>query len=141
MQWLYFILVALHMLGVIVSGILWAIIDINKQSKLKEHSRDIMAVHFGCLYLVPTFLGLAYAFDRLAVPGWHQLFFPGGLFLLIAFSSLGYLFPRPPGVNPFYYWTKGPAMVLACIGMGCAVLGLLWTAAVLTIYALPQISW
>jgi hypothetical protein len=44
-------------------------------------------------------------------------------------------------VNPFYYWTKGPAMVLAVVGMACAVVGLLWTAAVLTLYAIPAVSW
>ncbi|HXG09160.1 MAG TPA: hypothetical protein VNK04_05165 [Gemmataceae bacterium] len=139
MQWLYFILVAFHMVAIVVTGILWAIVDINKESGLRAHTRDIQAVHFGSLYLVPIFLGLAYAFDKLGVPAWHQLFFPGGLFLLVFFSSLGYLFPRPPGLNPFYYWTRGPAMVLAVIGMACAVTGLLWTAGVLTIYAFRAI--
>jgi hypothetical protein len=141
MQWLYFILVAVHMLAVVVSGTLWAIIDINKESSLRAHYRDIQAVHFGSLYLIPTFLGLAYAFDWLRVPAWHWLFFPGGLFLLVAFSSLGYMFPRPAGVNPFYYWTRGPAMVLAVIGMACVVIGVLWTAAVLVIYSIPKIAW
>lgn len=141
MQWLYFILAALSIVNVVVTGILWAVVDIKKDSSLRAHVRDIQAVHFGSLYLIPTMLGLAYALGSLGVPDWHWWFFPGGLFLLVAFSSLGYMFPKPPGVNPFYYWTKGPAMVLAVIGMACAVVGMLWTAAVLVIYSLPKISW
>src|SRR5579862_7403000 len=135
MQSLYFILAAVHFLSLIVTGILWTIIDIMPTSSMKKNFRDIRAVHFGSLYLVPWFLGLAYAFDRLKVPEWHQAFFPIGLGALVFFSGLGYVFPRPPGLDPFYYWTKGWAMVLSMIGLGALVFALLWTAAVLVIYA------
>jgi hypothetical protein len=128
-------LVAVHLIAVLVSGSLWTIVDIVPGSKLREHLRDIQAVHFGSLYLVPTLLGLAYAFDKLKIPEVHQWAFPVGLGLLVFFSSVGYMFPRPAGVNPFYYWTKGWAMVLAMIGIACLVVALVWTAAVLVIYA------
>ena len=135
MQRLYFVLAAVHLVAVVVTGILWTIIDLVRGSRLKAHLRDIRAVHFGSLYLVPLFLGLAYAFDRLRVPAWHQLFFPAGLGLLVLLSGIGYVFPRPEGLDPFYYWTRGPAKVLALIGLACLVVCLLWTAAVLVIYA------
>ena len=107
------------------------------RSSLRPHLRDIRAVHFGSLYLVPWFLGLAWAFERLGVPPWHQVFFPAGLGLLVFFSGVGWLFPLPEGLDPFYFWTKGWGMVLSLIGLACLVTGLLWTAAVLTVYALP----
>ncbi len=135
MQELYFILAAVHLVAVAVTGILWTIIDLVPHSSLKKSYRDIRAVHFGSLYLVPMFLGLAYAFEKLHVPPWHQAFFPAGLGLLVTFSSLGYILPRPPGLDPWYYWTRGWAMVLALIGLACAVVGLVWTAVVLVIYA------
>jgi hypothetical protein len=83
MQKLYFILAALHIVSLFVTGILWTIIDIWPQSNLKKSFRDIRAVHFGSLYLVPWFLGLAYAFERLKVPTVHQLVFPCGLAALV----------------------------------------------------------
>ena len=131
----YFVLVAVHLIAVLVSGCLWTVVDLVPGSKLRQHLRDIQAVHFGSLYLVPTLLGLAFAFDRLRVPELHQWVFPAGLGLLVFFSSLGYMCPRPPGVNPFYYWTKGGAMVLALIGIACLVVALVWTAVVLILYA------
>ena len=79
MQTLYFILAAVHIAAVAVTGILWAVVDLVPGSRLKPHFRDIRAVHFGSLYLVPWFLGLAYAFERLHVAPWHQLVFPVGL--------------------------------------------------------------
>ncbi len=136
MRSLYFILVAAHIVAVVVTGLLWTIIDLRRQSGLRPHLRDIRAVHFGSLYLVPWFLGLAYAFDRLGVPEWHWIFFPAGLGLLVFFSGVGYLFPRPPGLDPFYYWTRGWALVLALVGLACLITALLWTAAVLVIYSL-----
>ena len=65
--------------------------------------------------------------------GWELSFF---------FSGVGYLFPRPPSLDPFYYWTRGWAMVLALIGLACLVVALLWTAAVLVYYAVipPGVS-
>ena len=92
-------------------------------------------MHFGSLYLVPWFLGLAYAFDKLAVPALHQIVFPAGLAALVFFAGIAYLFPRPPGLDPFYYWTRGWPMVLSLIGLACLVVALLWTAAVLVIYS------
>src|SRR5439155_24622053 len=105
------------------------------QSSLRHHLRDIRAVHFGSLYLVPTLLGLAYAFDKLQVPPWQQLIFPAGLGLLLTFASIAYLFPKPPDLDPFYYWTRGKARILSLIGLACLVIALLWTAAILVTYA------
>src|SRR5438477_10778772 len=96
MQKLYLILAALHLIAVVVTGILWTWFDLGYRVKLRPHLRDIRAVHFGSLYLVPWFLGLAYAFDRLRVPAWHQAFFPAGLGALVFFAGVAYLFPRPP---------------------------------------------
>jgi hypothetical protein len=132
---LYCVLAAVHILAVVVTGILWTIIDLVPRCGLRPHLRDIRAVHFGSLYLVPWILTLAFAFERLQVPAWHWVFFPAGLGALIFFSGVGYLFPRPPGLDPFYYWTHGWAMVLSLIGLACLVVALLWTAAVLIFYA------
>ena len=133
---LYVVLAAFHLVAIVVTGIMWTIIDLVPGSGLKQNFRDIRAVHFGSLYLVPMFLGLAYAFDRLRVPAWHQVFFPAGLGLLVFFAGVAYLFPRPPGLDPFYYWTRGLPMVLSLIGLACLIVALLWTAGVLTYYAL-----
>jgi hypothetical protein len=135
MQGLYFVLAAVHLVAIVVTGMMWTVVDLAPGSGLRRNLRDIRAVHFGSLYLVPLFLGLAYAFERLRVPAWHQGFFPAGLGLLVLFSGIGYVFPRPEGLDPFYYWTRGPAKVLALIGLACLVVCLLWTAAVLMIYA------
>jgi hypothetical protein len=135
MRALYFILAALHIVSMFVTGVLWTLIDLGYGKSLKPNYRDIRAVHFGSLYLVPWFLGLAYAFERLGVPEWHQIFFPAGLGALIFFSGVAYVFPRPPGLDPFYYWTKGWPMVLSMIGLGCLIFALCWTATILIIYA------
>jgi hypothetical protein len=136
MQGLYFVLAAIHIAAVVVTGILWTILDLVPKTSLRREYRDIRAVHFGSLYLVPWFLGLAYAFERLQVPAWHQAFFPAGLGLLVFFAGIAYLFPKPPGLDPFYYWTRGWPMVLSLIGLVCLVAALLWTATVLVLYAL-----
>jgi hypothetical protein len=133
---LYMILVAVHLVAIVVTGILWTIVDVIPKSELRKNFRDIRAVHFGSLYLVPILLGLAWAFERLEVPAIHQAFFPAGLGLLVTFSSLGYMFPRPEGLDPWYYWTRGWPLVLALIGLACLVVCILWTAAVLVYYAL-----
>ncbi len=135
MQELYFALAAFHLLAVVVTGILWTIIDLAPHSRLRSGLRDVRAVHFGSLYLTCFFLGLAYAFERLKVPAWHQLFFPAGLGILVFFSGLGYLFPLPPGVAPFYYWTRGWPKVLALIGIAGMVVCMCWTAGVLLYYS------
>jgi hypothetical protein len=134
----YFVLVAVHIFAIVVTGVLWTIIDLVPRTALRPHLRDIRAVHFGSLYLVPWFLGLLYAFERLQVPPWHWAFFPAGLGLLVFCSGVGYLFPRPPGLDPFYFWTRGWALVLSMIGLACLIVGLLWTASVLVIYAFPH---
>jgi hypothetical protein len=136
MRQLYFVLAAAHLVAIVATGILWTIVDLVPKSSLRRHLRDIRAVHFGSLYLVPWFLGLAYAFDRLAVPPWHQAVFPVGLALLLVFSGIGYLLPRPSDLDPFYYWTRGWAMVLALIGLACLIAALCWTAVVLVVYSL-----
>jgi hypothetical protein len=133
---LYMVLVAVHLVAIVVTGILWTIVDIVPKSGLRKNFRDIRAVHFGSLYLVPIFLGLAWAFERLEVPAVHRAAFPAGLGLLVTFSSLGYMFPRPEGLDPWYYWTRGWPLVLALIGLACLVVCILWTAAVLVIYSL-----
>jgi hypothetical protein len=138
MQTLYFVLAAVHVVAVVVTGILWTLLDLKYAAKLRPHLRDIRAVHFGSLYLVPWFLGLAYAFERLSVPAWHQIFFPAGLGALVFFSGVAYMFPRPAGLDPFYYWTRGWAMVLTVIGLVCLVVALLWTAVVLVLYSLAS---
>jgi hypothetical protein len=135
MQRLYFILAAVHLIAIVVTGITWTMIDLVPGSRLKPHLRDIRAVHFGSLYLVPTFLGLAYGFERLNVAPWHQVFFPAGLGLLVLFAGIGYLFPRPPGLDPFYYWTKGYGLGFSMLGLACLIIGLIWTAAVLVAYS------
>jgi hypothetical protein len=48
------------------------------------------------------------------------------------------MFPRPPGLDPFYYWTRGVPMVLALVGMAVMAFCLTWTAVVLVIYALER---
>ncbi len=138
MRSIYIVLGALHIVSMFVTGFLWTLIDLGLAPKLKANYRDIRAVHFGSLYLVPWFFGLAYAFDVLHVPDWHQIFFPAGLGLLVFFSGLGYMFPRPPGLDPFYYWTKGWGMVLSMIGLACLVVALCWTTGVLVIYAIGR---
>ncbi len=136
MQAVYFVLAAVHVVAIVVTGLLWTVIDLVPGSSLRPRLRDIRAVHFGSLYLVPWFLGLAWAFDKLGVPGWHQVFFPAGLGLLVFFAGVAYVFPRPPGLDPFYYWTRGWAMVLSLVGLACLIIALLWTAGVLCYYAL-----
>jgi hypothetical protein len=136
MQALYFGLAALHIVAVAVTGILWTIIVLAPKSGLRPHLRDIRAVHFGSLYLVPWFFGLAYAFEKLAVPPVHQIVFPAGLGALVFFAGLAYLFPKPPGLDPFYYWTRGWALRLTLVGLLGLVVALLWTAAVLVLYSL-----
>ena len=135
MQRLYFVLAAVHLVAIVVTGVLWTVVDLVPKTPLRAHLRDIRAVHFGSLYLVPMFLGLAYAFGALKVPWPHQVFFPAGLGLLVFFAGVAYLFPRPPGLDPFYYWTRGWAMGLSLVGLACLIVCLLWTAAVLVIYA------
>jgi hypothetical protein len=135
MQALYFILAAVHIVSMVVSGMLWTYLDLNRKTELRNHLRDIRAVHFGSLYLVPWFLGLAYAFDQLHMPEMHQLVFPVGVGLLLLFSSAGYVFPLPEGLDPFYYWTRGWPMVLALIGLTLFVIALIWTAVVLIVYS------
>jgi len=133
---LYVILTAVHIVALVVTGILWTVFDLGFETYLRPHLRDIQAVHFGSLYLVPWFLALGLAFEKLAVPAWHQAFFPAGLGALVFFTGIAYLFPRPQGIDPFYYWTRGWPMVLSMIGLSCLVAALIWTAAVLVIYTL-----
>jgi hypothetical protein len=129
------VLVAIHFVSLVVTGMMWTYIDLVKSSPLKRHLRDIRAVHFGSLWLIPIFFGLAWAFERLGVPPFHQAVFPIGLGMLVLFSSIGYLWPVPEHLDPFYYWTRGWPMVLALIGLAFLVVAIFWTAAVLVVYA------
>jgi hypothetical protein len=131
----YFILAAVHVAAVVVTGILWTVVDLVPHSRLRPHLRDIRAVHFGSLYLVPWFLGLSWAFERLQVTPLQQLIFPAGLGLLVLFAGVAYLFPRPAGLDPFYYWTRGWALVLSLIGLACLATAMIWTAVLLVLYA------
>ena len=94
MLFVYIILAALHIVSMVVTGILWTLIDLKLGLSLKPHFRDIRAVHFGSLYLVPWFLGLAFAFHTLGVPDWHQIFFPAGLGALGVFLRRGLALSR-----------------------------------------------
>ena len=136
MQTLYVVLAALHIVAIVVTGMLWTIIDLARDSRLRPFLRDIRAVHFGSLYLVPWFLGLTYAFDKLRVPDQHQVFFPAGLGALLLCVGIAYLFPRAPGLDPFYYWTRGWGLFFSMIGLAFLVVALCWTAAILVIYSL-----
>jgi hypothetical protein len=135
MRALYYILAAVHILAMVVTGAMWVVVDVWPKSHLRLHLRDIRAVHFGCLYLVPWLLGLASAFDALKVPERHWMMFPVGLGALVLFSGIGYLFPVPPDVEPFYYWTRGWGFAFSMVGLFIFVACLLWTASVLVIYA------
>ena len=65
MQALYFILAAVHIVALVVTGVMWTIIDVVPGSSLKASFRDIKAVHFGSLHITAWLLGLAYAFDKI----------------------------------------------------------------------------
>jgi hypothetical protein len=81
---------------------------------------------------------LAYAFDKLRIPAWHQAFFSAGLAALVFFAGIAYLLPRPPGLDPFYYWTRGWPMPLSLIGLACLIVAILWAAVVLVVYVFPR---
>jgi hypothetical protein len=136
MRTIYFILAAVHLVAIAVTGIMWTTVVLNQSTQLKKNFRDIRAVHFGSLYLVPILLGLSWALDTLHVPWYHWVPFPAGLGLLVFFAGVAWLFPKPEGLDPFYYWTRGTAKVLTLIGLACLVIALCWTAAVLVVYSL-----
>src|SRR5262249_39159303 len=100
MQAMYFILAAVHIVALVITGLMWTVVDLVPKSSLRSNIRDIRAVHFGSIYLTALFLGLSYAFSTLQVPAWHQMFFPAGLAALVGFSSIGYMFPKPPDLDP-----------------------------------------
>jgi hypothetical protein len=132
----YFLLAAFHMVAIIVTGILWAYVDIVPKNNLRPHIRDIRAVHFGSIWLVAWFLGLAYMFERLGVPEVHWLAFPIGLGLLVSFSSIAYMYPKPPDLDPFYYWTRGWPMAWALVGIAGLVVCMSWMVGVIVVYSL-----
>jgi hypothetical protein len=132
---LYLFLAAVHILAIVVTGILWTFLILRPTPGLRREFRDIRAVHFGSLFLVPWFLGLACTFERLNVPVWHQVAFPAGLGLLVLLSGIGYVLPRDEALDPFYFWTRGWPMLLSLAGLACLIIGLCWTAGVLVVYA------
>jgi hypothetical protein len=131
MQSFYFGLAAFHLVAVVATGILWMWVILQPHLPLTTHLRSIRAVHFGSLYLVSLFLGLAYAFQTLQIPPIHWLAFPAGLGSLVFFSTIGYFLPCPADLDPFYYWTRGWPLFWALVGTVCLILALLWTAGVL----------
>jgi hypothetical protein len=132
------LLAAIHIVAIVVTGILGTFLDLGCGANLSPHLRDIQTVPFGSLYLVPWFLGLGCAFEKLQVPTCHQVIFPIGLGALVIFAGIADLVPRPPRLDPFYYWTRGWPMVLSLIGLACLIVALLWTAVVLVVYAFPR---
>ena len=134
MQRLYMILAGVHVLAVVATGALWTWIMLRPHSNVRRHLRDVRAVHFGSLYLVPWLLGLAYAFKMLNVPAWQQVIFPAGLGALVFFSGIGWVFPLPDHIDPFYFWTYGWGKVFSLLGLAFFVISLVWTAAVLILY-------
>ena len=44
---MYFVLAAVHIATLVVTGILWTMIDLSPQSGMRPYFRDIRAVHFG----------------------------------------------------------------------------------------------
>jgi len=137
MHELYFVLAALHIRSMAITGILWTLIDLKLAPALKPHVRDIRAAHFGSLYLVPWFLGLAYAFDRLKVPASHQAFFPIGWGALVFFSGRGYVFPRPRGVDralELFVESGLTALPVIDESNDCKVLGLVQRSDISTAY-------
>jgi hypothetical protein len=64
MQAPYVVLAALPMIAAVLTGILWTALDLGYQPRLRPHLQDVRAVHFGSLYRVPWFLGVASAFDK-----------------------------------------------------------------------------
>jgi hypothetical protein len=135
---LYTILAAVHILAVVVTGILWTILVLRPTPGLRRERRDIRAVHFGSLFLVPWFLGLAIVFERLKVPDWCQAPFPAGLGLLVLLSGIGYILPRDEDLEPFYFWTRGWPMTLSLAGLAFLIIGLCWTAGVLVVFGWLQ---
>ena len=110
MRTAYFLLAAFHIVAIVVTGVLWTMIDVGIAPKLRPHFRDIRAVHFGSLYLVPWFFGLAYAFERLKVPDWHQgtlsrwvgsaRFLRGGRLRFSATAGIGPVLLLDPRLGP-----------------------------------------
>ncbi len=135
MKSLYMILAAVHLVAIAVTGMMWTTIVLRPKTPLKKNFRDIRAVHFGSLYLTPILLSLAWALETLEVPDLHWIPFPAGLGLLVFFSGITWLFPKPEDLDPFYYWTRGTPMVLSMIGLAFLVIALFWTAAVLVVYS------
>ena len=45
-------LVAVHLVAIAVTGVMWVVVDLVPGSSLRNNLRDIRAVHFGSLYLV-----------------------------------------------------------------------------------------
>ena len=52
------------------------------------------------------------------------------------FAGVAYLLPRPEGLAPVYYWTRGWPTALSLVGLACLIIALLWTATGLSLYAL-----
>lgn len=55
MQALDLVLAVLHLGAIVVTRLLWTIIDLRPGSKLRQHLRAVWAVHFASLNLVPMF--------------------------------------------------------------------------------------
>ncbi len=135
---LYFGLAAFHILAIVLTGTLWLIIDFRPHSRLHAHLKIIRGVHFGSLFVVPMILGMAFAYEKLQVPVWHQAVFPVGVELLFGLgvsSSLFPLTPRTSLVESTYPWTHRIARALGNVLVLGLVISFVWTSVVLFVYA------
>src|SRR5262249_2481881 len=78
MEILYFVLAAINLVAVVVTGILWTLLDPGYHPTLRLHLRDIRAVHFGSQF--------NYQFSLYGVPETRGTITP----LLLTFDGTDY---------------------------------------------------
>jgi hypothetical protein len=140
MTTLYFILAAIHVTAIVFTGVFWTALDLRPTPWLRSRLRDIRAVHFGSLYLVPLYLGLNFAFTRLHVGAVHQAVFPAGFALFVLFVVIASLFPRSGAPRTAAYdWGHGWPLVLTVAGLACLGGAMLWTAGTLILHSLRSV--
>jgi hypothetical protein len=140
MTTLYVFLAAVHLTAIVFTGIMWTALELCGAPWLRSRLRDIRAVHFGSLYLVPLYLGLNFAFTKLNVAAGHQAVFPAGFALFVGFVVVASLFPRSDGARTAAYdWGQRGALVLTMAGLACLAGAMLWTAGVLILYSVQSV--